>query len=271
MIDRLRRPPAVPDALAAAGLCLTLAGLAIAADALARTALPAHLSGLDRIVLGLWRFELVSTLTLTVGVGLLALGLGRRALLGGWREPAARVGAGIAIGAVVLAAAVVLASTVAAIAGHVGAVQIGGDSRLFIWLRQLATAVGFAGVWLLVATRLSAIRAVEVEREAEDEPELGPQPIPEPIPVRVDAIAPARPAPVAATPAAVAVPTVAETSEPAPETGSPSARARRIYAERLSFSPRAGVAKTVVDEVVRLEREGKAQEADALVQQLHAM
>ena len=126
-------------------------------------------------------------------------------------------------------------------------------------------------MWLLVAARLSAIRAVEVEREAEDEPELGATADP-----RADPRAGGR------------------DRSGAPGSGRRDAgrrggadRCRDIRArarDRLPVGPRAadlrraavvlaarGVAKTVVDEVVRLEREGKAQEADALVQQLQAM
>src|SRR4029077_18035963 len=103
---------------------------------------------------GLWRLQLAQTLTLTVGLGLLTLGLDRGARLGEWREPAARAGAGIAIGALLVAAAVVLASTLVALQGHVADTPVAGHSRLFVWLRQAVTAVGFGGVWVLIAARL---------------------------------------------------------------------------------------------------------------------
>ncbi len=271
MIGRMRSVPSVPEALSVAGLCLTLAGLAIAADALARTSLPPRMGGIDRIVLGLWRLQLAELLTLTVGLGLLTLGLSRDALLGGWREPAARVGAGIAIGALVLAAAVVIASTYVALAGHVGSVQITGDSRLFVWLRQLATAAGFGGVWLLVAARLSAVQAVEPEMDEDDEPEPGTRVLPEPVVTRVEYTPPA-PIPAPVRPAAVAVAPPAPPSPRPPETpSSAAARARALYGERLSFSPRASEAKKIVDEVVRLDGEGKHQDAERLVQRLQSM
>ena len=69
MIDRLRTVRSGPETLALAGLCLTAAGLAVAADALAETAVPDALSGLDRIIFGLWRLQLAQTLTLTARTG----------------------------------------------------------------------------------------------------------------------------------------------------------------------------------------------------------
>ena len=87
MIERLRSVPPGPEAMAIAGLSLTAAGLAVAADALAEAAVPRALGGFDRILFGLWRLQLAQMLTLTVGLGLLALGLHRGARLGDWREP----------------------------------------------------------------------------------------------------------------------------------------------------------------------------------------
>ena len=52
---------------------------------------------------------------------------------------------------------------------------------------------------------------------------------------------------------------------------SPAARARDIYAQRLSFSPRAADARSIVDEVVKLDAAGKHREADRLVRRLEQM
>lgn len=269
MIDRLRSVRSSAETLALAGVGLTAAGLAVAADALAETAVPDALTGIDRITFGLWRLQLAQTLTLTVGLGLLTLGLDRGARLGEWREPAARAGAGIAIGALLVAAAVVLASTLVALQGHVADTPVAGHSRLFVWLRQAVTAVGFGGVWVLIAARLSHVVALEVE------PEELEHEIPEP------ASAPVVPEAVAA-PVAVAAPSAPATTAPvgtaAParpvlpaDISSPAARARDIYAQRLSFSPRAADARAVVDEVVKLDAAGKHREADQLVRKLEQM
>ena len=259
----------MPETLALAGLCLTAAGLAVAADALAETAVPDALSGIDRIIFGLWRLQLSQTLTLTVGLGLLTLGLGRGARLGEWREPAARAGAGIAIGALLVAAAVVLASTVVALQGHVGDTSVTGHSRLFVWLRQVVTAVGFGGVWVLVAAGLSHVVALEVEpieTEVPPSEQTSHPAVPEVVAPPATA-APSR-APAAAVP--VETPKPARQLLPA-DISSPAARARDIYAQRLSFSPRAADARAVVDEVVKLDAAGKHREADQLVRKLEQM
>lgn len=269
MIDRLRSVRSGAETLALAGMCLTAAGLAVSADALAETAVPDALTGIDRITFGLWRLQLAQTLTLTVGLGLLTVGLGRGARLGEWREPAARAGAGIAIGALLVAVAVVLASTLVALQGHVADTPVTGHSRLFVWLRQVVTAVGFGGVWVLIAARLSHVVALEVEPE-EPEPRM-PEPASDP--VLPEAAAPAvavtqSRAPV--TPASVATQAPARPVLPA-DISSPAARARDIYAQRLSFSPRAADARSIVDEVVKLDAAGNHHEADRLVRRLEQM
>jgi hypothetical protein len=278
VIDRLRTELPAPEAVAVGGVCLTLAGLAVAADALTGTAVPEGLGGLDRIIFGLWRFQLGQTLTLTVGLGLLVAGLGLKASLWGWREPAARAAAGVAIGAALVAAAVVLASTYVVLVGHVGGTSVTGSARLFTWIRQLVTAVGFGAVWLLVAAWLSRVAAVEYESfaseaevetlEPEPQPVPDPQLVPEPEPRRKPAVATDR-QPALGQPVAVAA-QPPEHVLPA-DISSASARARAIYAERLSFSPRATVAQTMVSEIERLERDGKQREAEVLVRRLLEM
>lgn len=278
MIDRLRTAPPASEAVAVGGVCLTVAGLAVAADALTGTVVPQGLGGLDRIMFGLWRFQLGQTLTLTVGLGLLVLGLGLKASLGGWREPAARAAAGVAIGAALVAAAVVLASTYVVLVGHVGDTSVTGSARLFTWIRQVVTAIGFGAVWLLAAAWLSQVAAVDYEPlevdepdeipDPEPEPVASPQLVPEPEPKRQPAVAAMR-QPAVAAPVAPA-PQPAQHVLPA-DISSPSARARAIYAERLSFSPRAAVAQTMLAEITRLERDGKQREAEVLVRRMQEM
>ena len=95
----------------------------------------------------------------------------------------------------------VLASTLVALQGHVADTPVAGHSRLFVWLRQAVTAVGFGGVWVLIAARLSHVVALEVE------PEELEHEIPEP------ASAPVVPEAVAA-PVAVAAPSAPATTAP---------------------------------------------------------
>jgi hypothetical protein len=280
VIDRLRTAPPAPEAVAIAGACLTLAGLAVAADALTGTAVPQGLGGLDRIMFGLWRFQLGQALTLTVGLGLLVVGLEFKANLGGWREPVARAAAGVAIGATLVATAVVLASTYVVLVGHVGGTSVTGSARLFTWVRQLVTAVGFGAVWLLAAAWLSQVAAVEYtsfaaqEEDESPEPQAVPAPdpqlVPEPEPKRKPVVVTTRQPVIAPPPPTVVAAAAPEHVLPA-DISSPSARARTIYAERLSFSPRAAVAETMLAEVTRLERDGKQREAEVLVRRMQEM
>ncbi len=91
--------------------------------------------------------------------------------------------------------------------------------------------------------------------------------MPEAVAPPVAVPAPSR-APAAAAP--VETPSPARHVLPA-DISSPAARARDIYAQRLSFSPRAADARAVVDEVVKLDAAGKHREADQLVRKLEQM
>ena len=168
--------------------------------------------------------------------------------MGGWREPAARAGAGVAIGAALVAAAVVLASTYVVLVGHVGDTSVTGE-RAALHVdspagdrRRLRRGVA-AGGGLAVAggggrARVVRVRRLRSRRSSRNRSRCpSPQLVPEP-----RAQAPAggcRRSPAgrggSRSPSAAQPP---EHVLPA-DISSPSARARAIYAERLSFSPRA--------------------------------
>jgi hypothetical protein len=174
------------------------------------------------------------------------------------------------VGATIVALAVVLGSTWAAIAGSVGTVKITGDTRLFHWLAQVVTALGFSGVWVLAAARMTLAAGVRVDPIDDDEPEVEDSPPSSVVPTPT--IEPEPPlvarAPVAVPPAPA--PRAAEVPPTPPQVSSAS-RASELYRERLSFSPRAAEAKALVEEIGRLERDGKGSDAERLLTKLQSL
>jgi hypothetical protein len=268
--------------LAAAGLCA--AGMVVTGDGLVaaaqRSPSAAALSWHDRLLLGLWTFRLEHALWFTLGLVLLWVGLGLGGRLGSYTEPAIRLAGGVATGYVLLAAAVMLGSTLVALAGSVGAgsleVSFSGRERLATWLLQALTAAAMAIVWALAGSRLGERFAIargdaagEVEpdqledefddgRGQEPEPLGGPPPPPQP------AVSPGAAEPIEALPAVTA-------AVPAGESPTPAARARSLYAERLSFSPMRDEARALVEQVVTAERAGEIDKASSLADRLAAM
>jgi hypothetical protein len=178
-----------------------------------------------------------------------------------------------------LACAVVLGATFVAGTGSVGAgataVSFDGRERILTWLLQLTTAAGAGAIWALAAVALGEPGRVAVRRADDDvtsdesEPreqprpdvpaphltELADEPLPPPAPV------PLRPEPV------VERPVEAPRSGPSTTYG----RARRVFEERLAYSPQRDDAKRLLEQIARAEQEGNADEASRLAERLAAM
>ncbi|MDX6522531.1 MAG: hypothetical protein QOI17_44 [Gaiellales bacterium] len=278
MIDRVR-DLRYADALAAAGLGLVAAGLVVTGDGLVsaaqRTPGSSVMSWNDRLLLGLWSFRLEHALWFTLGLVLLWAALAMDARVGGQADRVARLAGGVAIGFVLLAAAVVAGSTIVALAGSVGSgaleVTFSRNQRIFTWLLQLSSAAALSVTWLLAGTRLgerfalapAATIAASVDEfdDLDDDPddglaELSAQPPPPPPPVPLRDPEPLPPAEVAVAAAAPAT---------------PAAAARRVFAERLAYSPKREDAKRLLDEIARAEREGRDQDVASLAAQIDAM
>lgn len=266
---RLRSAPG-GELLAVCGLVFAVSGLAVAADGLVAAAQAgagaARLGWEARLVEGLWRFRLERCLWFTAGAFAFAAGLRLGAELRGWRDPAARVVAGMALGLAVVAAAVILSATDVAIAGRVGsgaaALSPSDRARIATWLLQAITGLAAGGVWLALAVRLTA--GVEA-RPAAGEAQPPPDPLEPPAdPQDPDEPAWTRPHAVAAAPAAAPAVTAAP-----PATAAEAAD--QLYRERLAFSPRRSAARELVERIGELERQGLAEEAQALLRRLDGM
>ena len=276
MIERARELP-FSDALGASALGLAVAGLIVTGDGLvsAARATPGS-SGMawtDRLLLGLWSFRLEHTLWFTLGLLLLWAALALGATLAGRAEQAARVAGGVAIGFVLLALAVALGSTLVAVRGSVGTgtlqVQPSTDARIFTWLLQVSSAVALSATWLIAGSRLgerfvtaATLPAADPDEPAEEDDEphdglevLSELPLPQPVPL------PERPAP---RPVAVG-------ATPAPETETAARRARRVFQERLAYSPRRDEARRLLDEIDRAEREGRNGDIDDLTARMERL
>jgi hypothetical protein len=278
-LERLESLPA-PEAAAAAGLGLVAAGLAVVADALVQAAPSSNLDTFDRLVYGLWVVRLEHGLVFTAGLGLALWGFAAGAELWGWREPALRLTAGLAYGLAALAVAVLLASTYVAIRGHVGSgfveIQMTGRTRTFTWLRQAVTACGLGLAWTLAGAQLGRLARQPVARPAEEPPAT----VAAPRRPSAVAVAPAPAPPSQPAPAAVPQPSqnthVRETQAVA-EPGTHetavtlSGRARDTYRERLAYSPRGSEARELAEQIEKLERAGKTDEAAQLLARLEAL
>jgi hypothetical protein len=277
VIDRVRAL-GYADALAAAALGLVAAGLVVTGDGLVsaaqRTPGSSVMSWNDRLLLGLWSFRLEHALWFTLGLVLLWAALAMDARVGGQADRVARLAGGVAIGFVLLAAAVVAGSTIVALAGSVGSgpleVTFSRNQRIFTWLLQLSSAAALSVTWLLAGTRLGerfapapaatiAASADEFDEFEDDHDdglaELSAQPPPPPPPVPLREPAPVTPPPAAAPPAPV----------------TPADAARRVFAERLAYSPKRDDARALLDELARAEREGRDGDVASLAARIDAM
>jgi hypothetical protein len=271
------------DALSVAGLGMSAAGVVVTGDGLVaaaqRSPSAVTMSWHDRLLLGLWTFRLEHALWFTLGLVVLWIGLGLGGRIGRYTEQVARLVGGVAIGYLLLAAAVLAGSTIVAASGSVGSgveATFTGRERVATWLLQLATATAMATVWALAGGRLGerfAIAATpggaepdEQEAYRDDEEEEEPEPLgaPPPPPVAPPAI---RPEAAAALEARAQMRGAATAAEPA----TPAARARRLFEERLSFSPRRDDARKLMDQVLAAERAGRLDEAASLADRLAAM
>lgn len=292
LIDQVRREPD-REVVGWAGVGMTVLGLAVAIDALIEASRAVPGAGLlpwyDRLQIGLWEFRMERVAWFTIGLFVLWWAIAQGARLAGRAPLIARVGGGLAVGFALLAAAVLLGSTLVALRGSVGPLDISARERFLTWLLQVSTALGAGLVWALLAVRLpdaaeaaagreqEAAEAAWAEAEKDDgEPLTSPPPVeqapvwalpefaPEPEPVVVAQVAP-KPEP-----------------EPEPEPGGaplpePAAhetaalRAHRLYQERLAYSPRSQEARELVEKVAAAEREGRAAEAHTLLEQLAAL
>ncbi len=282
MIERARQL-CFADALSLAAASLCAAGVVVTGDGLVsaaqRSSAASAMSWHDRLLLGLWTFRLEHALWFTLGLIVLWVGLGLGGQLGRHTDTVARVAGGVAIGFVLLAAAVVLGSTVVALTGSVGGgsaeISFSGRERLATWLLQSATAVALAAAWGLAGVRIGERFAIAGDRgDAGDEHEQADDferlvPIGEPPPEVVVEIEPPAPAVESSPPREepVAGPPAAVVEQPP----TPSMRARRLYDERLSFSPRRDDARALLDQVVSAERAGRIDEASSLADRLAAM
>ncbi len=264
----------LPEAVCLCGLALMAAGVAITADNLVSSAQntpgAALLSRPHRLALGLWTFRLESTLTFTAGLLALWWGLGRGGRLGQWTGPATRLAGGLAVGYALVAAAVAAGATFVALRGGVGSgpsrIEFSDRQRLFTWLLQVTTAAGTGLVWTLVAMRLGERHADEAAAspahapEPEAEAEAAPSPPPVlPLPPLERSRPPVEAGPRRAPPPAQPV---------APADASPAGRARRIFQERLAYSPRRAEAQKLIDQIEAMQRSGRNDEAEALVRRL---
>jgi hypothetical protein len=281
VIDRLRCLR-FGDALVAVAVAAMVAGVAVTADALveAARATPGtdSMAWTDRLLLGLWSFRLEHTLWFTAGVVLLWHAVVRERDLHPQVVDAARLAGGLATGYMLLAGAVVLGATFVAGTGSVGAgaaaVSFDGRERFLTWLLQLTTAAAAGAIWALAAAALGepgrvAVRGADGAGFDESEPreqprpdvpaphltELADEPLPPPPPV------PLRPEPVAEPPVE------------APRAGLSTTygRARRVFEERLAYSPHRDDAKRLLEQIARAEHEGNADEASRLAERLAAM
>jgi hypothetical protein len=270
------------DALSLAGLGLSAAGAVVTGDGLVaaaqRSPSAATMNWHDRLLLGLWTFRLEHALWFTLGLVVLWVGLGLGGRIGDRTEQVARLVGGVAIGYLLLAGAVLAGSTIVAASGSVGSgveTSFTGRERLATWLLQLATAGAMALVWALAGGRLGERFTVAgapgdaepdeqpAAFEEEDDPEpLGAPPLPAPAPPPA-----LQPAAVAALDARAQMGQIPSASEPA----TPAMRARRLFEERLSFSPRRDDARKLVDQVLAAERAGRLDEATSLADRLAAM
>jgi hypothetical protein len=256
-VIRLRRLSS-RELLAVGGLAFAVSGLAVAADGLVTAAQAgvgaSQLGWETRLVEGLWRFRLESCLWFTVGAVAFAAGLRLGAQLGGHREHAARVVAGMALGLAVVATAAILAATDVALVGRVGSgvavLAPSGRARLATWLLQTITSLAAGGVWLVLAARLTA-----------------PPPGPAAELESTDAPGPPRERPRAVVPATAPAPPAAP-AEPPP---SPAEQAEVLYRDRLAFSPRRTAARELVERIRDLEQQGLPDEATALLVRLGEM
>ena len=184
-----------------------------------------------------------------------------------------------------LAAAVAIGSTVVAVTGSVGLgpleVTASRDERIFTWLLQVSTAAALGLTWALAGSRLGERmpmaggdgRGDEDTGDGDqtaDEPPAGedgdglqelselPPPPPPPRPFR--------------TPAPEPAPVPAPALETAPaRVVSQAELARRVYQDRLAYSPARDRAKQLLDEIARAEREGRDDDLAGLMAQLEAM
>jgi hypothetical protein len=271
--------------LAAAGLCA--AGMLVTGDGLVaaaqRSPSASAMNWHDRLLFGLWTFRLEHALWFTLGLVVLWVGFGLGGRLGPYTETAIRVAGGLAIGYVLLAAAVLLGSTVVALGGTVGngdlAISFSGRERFATWLLQASTAAALAAVWALAGGRLGERFAItgavspggaepdeqdEYLEEDVEEPEPDPLGGPPPAPLTPPAFLPE---------AAAALDARAQQGQIAsvPEPPTPSVRARRVFEERLSFSPRSADARALLEQVLTAERAGRIDEAESLADRLGSM
>jgi hypothetical protein len=309
-LERLAGRLPLVEAAAVAGAAATLVGVAVAADALVAAARATPGAGeLDwpgRLALGLWAFRIEHTLWLTLGALLLAWALARGAVLAGWRVPTARLVGGLLVGLVLVAGAIVLGTTYVALAGGAGDVTVEGRERLFTWLLQAATAAGGAVVWALLADRLGRVdevpaAALDDERMEEHEyvevlsraaayapqeaeapavaqsrpaepppvPPAAPPPVPPAAPPPVAESAPAPPPPLARPVTANATPS--PSAPPVRQSATLADTLEHVYRERLVYSPRRDEARRLIEQVARLEREGRDGEASRLGVQVRAL
>lgn len=258
-MNRLRGAGAA-DLLALCGFVAAIAGVAVVGDGLVAAAQGGggvtRLGWEPRLVAGLWRFRLEHALWFTAGAVAFVAGRQRGALLGGRRDAAARLMAGMALGLAVVAVAVALAATDVALAGGVGAgvgaLHPSGRERIATWLLQLLTAGAAALVWLSIAAWLTApeVAGAPAERtggNGDESPATGPAPA-----------------------AAMLDPAPALAPAPPPR-GSAGERAQQLYRDRLAFSPRRDAARRLVLRIEELERQGLGGEADAACEELAQM
>ena len=291
---RLRQLP-LPEAVGLTGVAMAVAGVAITADALVRaaqdTAGASLLAWYQRLLLGLWTFRVEETLWFTAGLLLLWWALGNGCRLGGWALPASRLAGGVAVGFALVAVAIVLASTFVALTGHIGSglseVQFTGRERAFTWLRQVTTALAGGLVWAILAARLpdaeGQLPSQADEEELDERPDFERQPLsvtPSLIPFEPAAPQNERepepePEPEAEAPVDRRWPAPAPVGPPEPKlpaadgnAGSPAARARKDYHDRLAYSPRRDEARALVERIAELEQAGETGEAEQLAAQL---
>jgi hypothetical protein len=286
VIDQLRGVR-FPEALVVVAIGAMAVGVAVTADALveAARATPGTeaMDWTDRLLLGLWSFRLEHTLWFTAGVVLLWWTVVRERPLPVRAADAARLAGGLATGYMLLAAAVILGATVVAGSGSVGSgaaeVTFDGRERLLTWLLQLSTGAAAGAVWALAAVSLGDPRrttagagedgvspAPEQDREPWDAARE-PRAEPEPQLTELDDEPPPPPPPVPLRPKPASEPAEAPRAAPATAYG----RARRVFEERLAFSPRRDDAKQLLDQIARAEDEGRPDEAGRLADRLADM
>jgi hypothetical protein len=133
--------------------------------------------------------------------------------------------------------------------------------------------------WLLAGSRLGERLPLTAAPSAEDaEPDLATDDdelltdvgaLPAPVPIRVP-----EPDPEPAPTAAHAPPEPAPVAPPRPvvrDPATPGTAAQRTFHERLAYSPKRDEARRLLDEIARAEREGRAEDAAALADQIERM